>query len=93
MQYIHIHHDYDNMRINYNNYVRIYVTSPTPQAVVRAMDTVTDFARRVMPGMNITKFVIAGLSKVSYTELQVFNNTFTRAINSRYGKTALETRN
>lgn len=34
------------------------------QAVVRAMDTVADFAKKKNPSANITKFVIAGASKV-----------------------------
>ncbi|KAK2192164.1 hypothetical protein NP493_37g05007 [Ridgeia piscesae] len=33
------------------------------KAVVRAMDTVTDFTGRLTPALNITRFVIAGLSK------------------------------
>ncbi|KAI0219842.1 Autocrine proliferation repressor protein A [Lamellibrachia satsuma] len=37
------------------------------KAVVRAMDTVTDCTRRLIPGICITRFVIAGLSKRGWT--------------------------
>ena len=35
-----------------------------PKAVVRAMDTMADFAAKKVPSLNITKFVVAGASKV-----------------------------
>ena len=34
------------------------------QAAVRAMDTVSEFAAKKNPQANITKFVVAGASKV-----------------------------
>ena len=59
MQYINItiHHDSDRMSID---------VSVASQAVVRAMDTVTHFTRRVKPCIFITRFVVAGRSKVSH---------------------------
>ncbi|KAI0221422.1 Autocrine proliferation repressor protein A [Lamellibrachia satsuma] len=36
---------------------------PMTKAVVRAMDTLTNFTRQVAPTTNITKFVVAGASK------------------------------
>ena len=36
------------------------------------MDTVTDFTGRLTPALNITRFVIAGLSKVSEPEVYLY---------------------
>ena len=43
------------------------------QAVVRAMDTVTDFMSKISAKTNITKFVVAGLSKVSLYHVAVMH--------------------
>lgn len=41
-----------------------YLCLTHSKAVVRAMDTVADFGKKKVPSLNITKFVVAGASKV-----------------------------
>ena len=40
------------------------------------MDTVTDFTGRLTPALNITRFVIAGLSKVSQVEVYLYLSNY-----------------
>ncbi|XP_006811763.1 autocrine proliferation repressor protein A-like [Saccoglossus kowalevskii] len=41
--------------------------NPMTKAAVRAMDTITDFAKKVSPQTNINKFMVAGASKRGWT--------------------------
>lgn len=40
------------------------ITDISLQAAMRALDTMTDFAAKKNPASNLTKFVVAGASKV-----------------------------
>lgn len=45
------------------------------QAAVRALDTMASFAIKNNPEVNLTKFVVAGASKVQYVHVYKYTST------------------